>query len=344
LFLGRLILPHRAMPAYVDLPGSLAYPHPFIQQDCTAAALVLQADWQTLRKCVDSWLNVPINRKYHYLPLLPAVFLTSLTIRRMTCKNPPESGWGWMQENDISLAIPLIALRDFIPSHLAFAFAYVLVDAPVTMSTGRETFGYRKSYGQFEQSELLRVPIEASTSVLEQHDPSCQLKSARVLKIMPPENLRPERRSTFTDARHAIEEITKLLPDHRSALASCGVQAEVDILSHFLTPSFTVAYLKQFRDIQSPEKACYQAVVESPMTITAFRQGGMLDSGFTVELTDYASYPMISDLGVVSDYGSSGKGPVQRFTPMFGFWADFDFTLDTGRIVAERGANSGRIL
>jgi hypothetical protein len=344
LFLLRRIGPNRAMPAYVDLPGSLAYTHPFIQQDCTAAALVLQADWQTLRKCVDSWLNVPINRRYHYVPLLPAVFLTSLTIRRMTCKNPPESGWGWMQENDISLAIPVVALRDFIPSHLAFAFAYVLVDAPITMSTGRETFGYRKSYGVLESSELLRVPIAASTSVLEQHDPSCQLKSAKVLRIIPPQNLSPERRSTFNDARQAIEEIAKLFPDHRTALASCGVRGEVDILSHFLTPSFTVAYLKQFRDIQSPEMACYQAVVESPMTVNAFRQGGMLDTGFTVELTDYASYPMISDLGLVPDYDSSGKGSIQRFTPMFGFWADFDFILDTGRIVAEAGSNRGRIL
>jgi hypothetical protein len=330
---------NRSMQAYIDLPGSLAYPHPFIQQDCSAATFVLQADSERLRKCVDLWLNVPIDSTYRYVPLLPAVFLACLNIRKMTCKNPPESNWGWMQENDISLAIPLVALQNFIPTHLAFAFAYLVVDAPVTMSTGRETFGYRKSYGQLELNQILRVPIAATTPVLERYDPSSELKWAEVVRIVPPKNLSPERGSTFTNMGHAIEEITKLLPDHRNVLATGGVQGQLDILSHFLTPSLSVVYLKQFRDIQFPEMACYQAVVESPMTITTFRGGGMLDSGFTVKLTDYASYPMITDLGLIPDYGSSGNGSHQTFTPMFGVWADFDFVLDTGRVVAESGTD-----
>lgn len=331
----------RRLPLYVDLPGSAAWPQPFSQKQCTTTAFALQADWDTLRATVDRWLNVPVNRKYHYVPLCPAVFLTSLKVPHMTAQNPPESQWGTMQESDMSIVVPLVAMRSFIPSHLAVAHAYLAVDQAVTLYTGRESFGFRKVFGRVEESPLTRCAVAVSTTVLEKFGPDEQLQWAEVMRIHPPDNLPATPRSMFTDARHLFEAIASLLPFHAPFLEKAGARAAFDLLSAFAHPVVQIAYLKQLRDIEDPRNACYQAVIESPMNVTAFRGGGMLDSGFKVTLTNYASYPMISDLGLVPDFGSAAGGPVQTFTPMFGLWSDFDFDLDNGRVVAEQGANRG---
>jgi hypothetical protein len=185
----------------------------------------------------------------------------------------------------------------------------------------------------------LRGPIAATTMVLKEYKPESRLESAEVIRIHVPENLPTKPRSLFTDGHKFLETLASIFPSHHHFLARCGVKAPFDLLKAFIRPSMQVAFLKQLRDIEVPSRAAYQALVESAATVTDFRGAGLLDTGFTVTLTNYASYPMITDLGLVSDSGSMETAPVQTFTPMFGFWADFDFDLENGKVIAERGGN-----
>jgi hypothetical protein len=333
------------MPPYVELLGSSSYPQPFVQTNCSATTFALQADRRTLCRLVDGWLNVPINKKYRYVPLCPAVFLCSLAIRRMVCQDPPRSEWGWMEENDLSFMIPLLALRNgILPTHLAIGFPFLMVDQPLTMFTGRENFGYRKVLGQFEMSPILQVPISGATSVLKTFNPSTKLEPAEVVRINVPSDLPPARSGSFKDAKDVFDAMVKYLPDHGELLASCGVNQAVTLPDFFLGSSMQIAYLKQIRDIVDPSIAAYQGVVESPMEITKFVAGGMLDTGFTVTIANYDSYPLISALGLIPDFGRTGDGVIQTFTPMFGMWSQFDFNLPNGRIIVERGANRAGVL
>ena len=330
----------RRLALYVPLPGSAAYPHPFSQQDCTASMFVLQADWDQLCKTVDRWLNVPLNRKYRYVPLFPTVFLTSLAIPRITCKTPPDCNIGFMPENDLTLSVPLVALKGgVVPTHLAMGFAYLLVDEAATMYTGRENFGYRKQFGVLTMNDKLRGPVSATTKVFKEHSPATKLEAAEVIRINLPDNLPATPRCMFTDGGKFLETLAGMFPSHHDYLGRCGLKKPFDLLKQFIHPTMQVAFLKQLRDVEDPARAAYQALVESPSKVTAFRGGGLLDSGFTVTLTNYASYPMISDLGLVSDSGKVESAPVQTFTPLFGFWADFDFDLEEGRVIAEHGGN-----
>lgn len=333
-----LLLRRRELPPYVSLPGSMSYPQPFLQQNCSMAVLALQADFDTLRGTVDRWLNVPVNRTYRYVPLFPAVFVASLAIRRMVMKDPPESQWGFMTENDLCVGFPLIALRDSIPSHFAYAFAYLGVDQGPSLYSGRENFGFRKVLMTMELDPVLRCAVAGRTQSIARYRPNAPLVWDEVIRIHPPGNLPAERRSMFTDGLQLVQAVLNLLPDHSHWLARAGARGVCDLVK-LLQPSFPAAYLKQIRDIEDPQNACYQAVVEDRMTFTAFREGGMLDSGFRVTLADYDSYPIISDLGVVPDFGTIGYGQQQTFTAMFGFWADFDFEAGNGRVIGERGAN-----
>lgn len=63
-----------------------------------------------------------------------------------------------------------------------------------------------------------------------------------------------------------------------------------------------LVFLKQFRDVSCPTKACYQAVVEAPLAINPL--GASYDplepSDFEIEIQDWESHPIASDVGVVA--------------------------------------------
>jgi hypothetical protein len=82
-------------------------------------------------------------------------------------------------------------------------------------------------------------------------------------------------------------------------------------------------FLKQFRDVACPSKACYQAIVEAPLDVHEATAGyEPLDPGlFEVTVRDWDSHPMASELGV------------QRDTPLpvqVAFRAQLDFDVELG--------------
>jgi hypothetical protein len=82
-------------------------------------------------------------------------------------------------------------------------------------------------------------------------------------------------------------------------------------------------FLKQFRDVTCPTKACYQAVVEAPLAVNPVGAAyAPLDpSGFTIRFEDWASHPIARDLGVE---------PRADLTPERAFRATLDFDIQLG--------------
>lgn len=83
------------------------------------------------------------------------------------------------------------------------------------------------------------------------------------------------------------------------------------------------AFLKQFRDATCPTKACYQAVIEAPISVDfAGARYEVLDpTGFGVTIHDYASQPIASDLGVAAGV---------ELRPDRAFHASFNFDIELG--------------
>ncbi len=82
-------------------------------------------------------------------------------------------------------------------------------------------------------------------------------------------------------------------------------------------------FLKQFRDVSCPTKACYQAIVEAPLSVDPL--GAVYEqldpSLFKLTVSDWDSHPIASDLGVVAG---------QPITPQLAFHAKFDFDIQLG--------------
>jgi hypothetical protein len=84
-----------------------------------------------------------------------------------------------------------------------------------------------------------------------------------------------------------------------------------------------LVFLKQFRDATCPSKACYQAVIEAPLTIDPFSRIPTYQevdpSLFRITLENWASHPIASELGVISPQ-----------EPELAFHAKFDFLIQLG--------------
>jgi hypothetical protein len=85
----------------------------------------------------------------------------------------------------------------------------------------------------------------------------------------------------------------------------------------------TLVFLKQFRDVECPTKACYQAVVEAPISIDPVgARYEALDPGlFRITIEDWASQPIASELGIAAG---------QPLTPERAFHAEFSFDIQVG--------------
>jgi hypothetical protein len=82
-----------------------------------------------------------------------------------------------------------------------------------------------------------------------------------------------------------------------------------------------LVFLKQFRDAADSRKACYQAIIEAPVHLTAFHGGGFIDTAYTLTCQPLASHPLPEILGL--DVDSSGA-----MQALATFWLHVDFALD----------------
>ena len=83
----------------------------------------------------------------------------------------------------------------------------------------------------------------------------------------------------------------------------------------------------QFRDIENGSRACYQAIVESPMRLTSGLKAGHLPGTWELKINQYESCKVIDRLGL-----EASDGIVK---PAFQPWAKFDFVLDPGGVIYE---------
>jgi hypothetical protein len=93
------------------------------------------------------------------------------------------------------------------------------------------------------------------------------------------------------------------------------------IARRFTADQVTIAFLKQFRDVQHTERACYQAIIEAKAAVRALRGYGPIPGTFQVSWSDHASHPFTADLGLE-------PGGQQALAAT---WADFDSVMASGR-------------
>jgi hypothetical protein len=284
----------------------------------------LAADVEKLQAMCDRYLNIAPPEVLEFRPLGGLVFMQVTTYTSLASRSDRE---GFFSENEISFNALVARGRRvngrWRAEDLAFYFPYIYVDNPWAIATGREVFGYPKAWSQLQIPPDPRNPsgVRLDTMVLPVLSPDTKLELKPLIEI----NEHPE--GLFSKIVHEIEGIVIGVKDY--LLGHDGLLGELDqsLLTqvvHSVTQGrVPIVSLKQYRDASSPDRACYQAIVTAIMRITKHTGGGLLTGRYQVKIHDYASTPIIRDLGLK-------LAPDGTAEPRGAYWMSFDCSLGEG--------------
>jgi uncharacterized protein with NAD-binding domain and iron-sulfur cluster len=307
--------PRITLPCYVDRPGEMALRSPYMMEDVWMTALVLRAQQSALAALLDRYLNIPARGHVRYVPAAPFVVLAAAFSGRAFSGDPEHRLLGYMPETDVAFWVPAWAMRSgkggLIPERLVWFLPHVFVTTGAAAAAGREIYGFPKSVVEVEMRRSGRALDHLSVvgEVLARHSPETCGTRARILEVT---------RGDKTSG--PVRSVAEMLGDLARPFDPSGTWAS-SLARRFAANEVTIAFLKQFRDVQHTDRACYQAIVEAKATVRTLRGYGPLPGTFQVSWGDHASHPFTADFGLE-------PGGQQALAAS---WVDFDFVMESGR-------------
>jgi predicted secreted hydrolase len=299
-------------------------------------AFLLKADHQALRALCDRYLNTPLRGTgVEYRPAMGMVGLNCVKIDHISSRDSKGAQEGWMSEKDLGFWVPVVRGRissdgRFDPEALLWFVPYMWVDSAPALAEGREVYGVPKETGElayaYEAGDPARFAV--STWALTKYSPDTECHVQPLLEVVRSDGgALGELEHSFTSLEEAAG---SLLPSVASDLFDAGEHLPLphwhllkNLLGEMLQGLVPLVCLKEFRDVEQPDKACFQSITETDCRLTAFHAGGWLGGDWRVRIHPYESHPIVRDLGL--------SGP--ELTPALHLWLRYDFELDMGRTV-----------
>lgn len=327
-------------PKYIeDLGhGSTSHAAPIGISDCSGHGFVLKADRKRVQTFVDSQLNkvAPGKVNYRAFPVVLHCYLSSPKAYSVA------EDVGYVKETESVFLLLLLELRAWKFPRLVFWAPYMFIDSPGCMTTGREVWGFRKAMARIELTSADSAPVfSVRTQVFKTFDPNREAENDfPLIKVIGGHDaaVGPNVWSDFETARRSVgQRISELWAKEEGLLKGVPLKGQLGkmavqlrkelppmakLLQHFSTGKPKVlptVNLKQFRDVADSTRACYQALVDTPSTLSDLEGGGFLKGDYELLINSAASFEIVKDLGLTPSQPAS-EGPA-RIPVLFGFWA-----------------------
>jgi hypothetical protein len=299
--------------------GSSCGEPPGVFTGCTMHLFGVAADRNVVQALADKFLNPISSPNLTYHALLDNALVTVLDVEK---GRSATEAIGWLPGRECALWVPLLETR-LLPfeTRLVMWCPYIFISYAIGMITGREVWGWSKALAdiEFPVPGASAPQFSVTTVIFEEFDPNKEGGDAQLLTIKGDAALSTASTWASLDTA-AIDMIAKL----------AGVPP-ADVTSPFvLVPNFPAIALKQFRDSNTPNLACFQALINSPVHITNFGGGGFHPGNFTLEIKTCDSHPIVEKfLGGVPG-GNSTTVPLN-----WAAWVKFDFNAIPGSVIAQ---------
>ena len=294
---------------------------PGVFTDAKAHMFGFDADKAAMQTLVDALLNPAGAGVVRYAVLAPVALISFMDIARCTSGTDVV---GWLPGRECALWVPLLEFRhgQVLPNRIVLWSPYIFISYTIGMVTGRETWGWPK--------------VLAEISVASD-DPGGTPQFGVKSTYFP--TMAAETRGV-TDT--LIRVVRTRNSDRSPGVWTTGFEAVEGLVGHVLAalaealvddlhlhPRLPSVALKQFRNAPDPKQACYQAVVDSPIAVTKFIDGGPLFDDFALEIVTCESHQIVRDfLGRAPEPGSTTL-PVK-----FAGWVTMDFQALAGENIA----------
>ncbi len=308
-----------AFPDYAD--GGLAFPvfrAPYLQKDVKLAAFLFRANVENLTLLCDQTLNSVESSPYKYIPLTSTALLVYADML-VSSLDERDAQMGFIPETEIGFWVLTVAMKKtasgHTPHHLAWFLPYLLVDESNSIATGREVYGFNKQAGIFQKpQEHISPQFSADVLGFQKFDPASIAQTERLLEL---NSVSAEpTQSKWKDWSSARSEfMSELIGNIRSDYAG----SMMEFATRAITDNIPLVFLKQFRDSADSKKACYKTIVEAPLKVKEFSDGGLFSQPYVLKVNHLDSHPIAGRLGLKNEQSS-----------LLAAWMKVDFVLESG--------------
>jgi len=306
---------------YVNRGGEQSLNIPIELNKVSTFSFILKADKNKLQNILNRDLNNPFDFKFNYQVLFDYVFLVYAIQNEAT----PTDGIGWMPEIDVGFWIPCTS--NINKYKILFYQPYLFVDSGFAMATGREVYGFNKMFGKFQYSPLDAVQDRFTVETIVPMGKGQQAIWERVIDIKREKDGDTKfQKSNISDSQDFFINILKKLNGGSDEIRIPGLNLIINLIEDFVNIDIGMVFLKQFRDTENPNEACYQSIVEASAKLETFNGGGFLGDNYQIKLSNYDYYPFCKDFGLSE----------QTNYPILSTWANFEFKMEKGKTLCAK--------
>lgn len=286
---------------YVQHGGELSYPAPVVCEGGYFYNFFLEGARDNLVALCDRVFNNTTNGEAMYYPLTHVMMVT---VGRIPKIYSGSENVGWSPEKQVIIWLVLAKVKKegsvLIAERPVLFPVYTIVPDLYSLVSGREVFGFFKSYGWVDLPEDPAVinPDSLSLDVfgLKAFGPGEEARRWPLLKFTRRKADHSKGR-TWSNIRELFNDIQPHLWGKEGPMILPGLRFPVSLFEDLLHHAVPLVFLKQFRDVTAGQDAAYQAVVEAPSPITSLHAERMDEYDFSISET-LAGYPLAEDLGL----------------------------------------------
>lgn len=315
---------------YVEHGGPLSFPAPVVCEGGFFYNFLLEGKKENLIAICDRYFNNPSGGEAMYYPLTHMMMVTMGSIPKIFSSTV---NIGYSPEKQMIIWLVLARVKKVGPVLVAqypvLFPVYTVVPDIYSLISGREVFGFFKSYGWVDvpKDPNLVNPEKIALDVfgLKEFGPDQEAQRWPLMQFdIVDKGVEP---STWTSVKDLFKAMRPHLFPHGDSVVFPGFHFPISLLDDLMHHEIPLVFLKQFRDVTADNQAAYQAIVESPCPFKNLHAEKMESYDFSI-VNDLASYPLAQDLGLEDQKA------------VLGVKIKMDFQIGAGKIIWEATKSS----
>jgi hypothetical protein len=313
------------MPEYVEYGSLATVPGPLRCEGVRQWCFPLEADPDRLDALCRKVFAEPTGGELDLRPLGTHVIFTLGRVDRIVSEPDPFDRMGWATEGQSAIWIPVGRVRQdgehLLAEDVLMFTPYMWVDNPISLSSGREMYGFAKAFGWIELPDSGDEDQAFGLDVFGMNFDRDEDPSRRaLLRVARGERVHELADIAWTALHDAGRHVRNIVSGGPAKRVGFGLRFADSVARDLLDGGVRQVFMRQARAVGDGRQAALQQVTEARYRVTSMH-GAPLEHEYSIDLSPLDSHPLGAELGLGG-----------RMLTRSAFRTESTFVLEAGRI------------